>query len=102
MPRSAGKCCAIASASRRGGWPASLATSMQKLLVQSPCEGSRGTAKSRRASRSGVSSPAASSARATSAFSSFHTKVHAPGVAPQPLEEVVLARLLVEDVHDDV
>src|SRR5580765_4771850 len=102
MPRSLWKCSTIACASARGGLPISFATSMQKFVVQSPCEVSRGIAKSRRARRSGLARPADASARATSAFSSFHTKVHAPGVAPQPLEEIVLARLLVEDVDDDV
>src|SRR5439155_11375218 len=96
---SRGKCAASTSASARGGWPTSLASVSARLVVQSPCAASRGTASSMRATRSGVWRPAWRSASARPSVSVFQTKVHLPGVAPQPLEQVVLPRLGVEDVH---
>ena len=40
--------------------------------------------------------------RASPSVSVVQTKIHAPRVAPQPIEHVVLARLLVKHVHDEL
>src|SRR5882672_4282749 len=59
-------------------------------------------ASSSRARRSSLHSPTARSASLRPSVSAFQTKVHAPGVAPQAIEHVVLAGLLVEHVDDDL
>ena len=71
-------------------------------MVQSPCALSRGMESSSRAMRSGVWSPVARNAAARPSVSSFQTKIHAPRVAPEPVEQVVLAGLLVEHVDHDL
>src|SRR5437899_9154233 len=91
-----------ASATARGGRLASFASSSARFVVQSPWAGSRGMASSRRASRSSPPRPACFRASAKPSVSALQTKIQAPRVAPQPIEHVVLARLLVEHVHHDL
>src|SRR5436309_3560305 len=98
---SRGKAATSASATARGGLPASRAISSARLVVQSPCAGSRGIASSRRASRPSLHRPARFRASAKPSVSALQTKIQAPRVSPQPVEHVVLARLLVEDVDHD-
>src|SRR5712691_6017295 len=99
---SRGKARASVSATARGGWPVSRASSSARLVVQSPWAGSRGIASSILERRGSLHSPAARSASDRPSVSGFQTKIQAPGVSPQAVEHVVLPRLLVKHVNHDL
>src|SRR2546426_2058116 len=99
---SRGKARASVSASARAGRPVSRASISARLVVQSPCAGSRGIASSSLGRRCSLHSPAARSASDRPSVSVFQTKIQAPGIPPQAVEHVIVPRLLVEHVNHDL